>query len=191
MRWSRARSRSLVLMALALGVLPGTNRPSAAGQEARPPTASDPDPKLEKRIEELDKAIGQHIEAGRIAEAIPPAREKLDLLVRLRGKDHWQTADARRDLETYERLAKRPREVQDRFAEASRENTRAEQLYGQGQYARIAELRQQILATDREILGEGHPLTAGSYNNLAVTLHAQGKYAEAEAVHRRALAFRL
>ena len=40
-------------------------------------------------------------------------------------------------------------------------------------------------------LGEGHPDTATSYNNLAVTLRAQGKYAEAEAMHRRALAIRL
>ena len=88
MRCPSARSRSLALMALALGVLPGTTRPSAPGQEARPPTASDPDPKLEKRIEELDKAINAHLEAGRIAEAVPPAREKRDLLVRLRGRDH-------------------------------------------------------------------------------------------------------
>ena len=135
MRWSRARSRSLVLMALALGVLPGTNRPSAAGQEARPPAASDPDPKTEKRIEELDKAIRQQFEAGRIAEAVPPAREKLELLVRLRGTDHWQTGDARRDVETYERLAAGPRAVQDRFAEARRGAARAEQLYDRVQYA--------------------------------------------------------
>ena len=40
-------------------------------------------------------------------------------------------------------------------------------------------------------LGEDHPDTATSYNNLASTLRAQGKYAEAEAMHRRALAIKL
>ena len=40
-------------------------------------------------------------------------------------------------------------------------------------------------------LGEDHPDTADSYNNLAATLGDQGKYAEAEAMHRRALAIRL
>ncbi len=91
MRWPHARSRSLVLIALALGVLPWMTRPSAAGQEAGPPAASDADAKREKRIEDLDQTIERDLEAGRIAEAIPPAREKLDLLVRLRGKEHWQT----------------------------------------------------------------------------------------------------
>ena len=38
---------------------------------------------------------------------------------------------------------------------------------------------------------EGHPLIATSYNNLAVTLRDQGKPAEAEAMHRRALAIYL
>jgi tetratricopeptide (TPR) repeat protein len=40
-------------------------------------------------------------------------------------------------------------------------------------------------------LGEDHPHIAFSYNDLAVALNAQGKYAEAEALHRRALAIRL
>src|SRR5262245_47333287 len=120
MRRPPARLLTLALVALSLGVLTWVARTPTRGQEARPPAASDPDARLEKRIEDLDKAIGQHLEAGRIAAAIPPAREKLDLLARLRGKDHWQTGDARRDLDTYERLAARPREVQGRFAEARR-----------------------------------------------------------------------
>lgn len=109
MRWPPARSRSIALMALALGILPWTTRTSVPGQEARPPARSDPEAKLEKRIEDLEKTIRQHVEAGRIAEAVPPAREKLDLLARLRGTDHCQTGDARRDAETYERIAALPR----------------------------------------------------------------------------------
>ena len=109
MRWPPARLRTLTLMALALGLFPWTARTSALGQEATRPAARDADAESEKRIEDLGKTIGQHLDAGRIAEAIPPAREKLDLVVRLRGKEHWQTGDARRDLETFKRLAARPR----------------------------------------------------------------------------------
>ena len=47
------------------------------------------------------------------------------------------------------------------------------------------------LAITLEALGEGHPDTATSYNNVAATLLAQGKPAEAEAMHRRALAIGL
>ncbi len=191
MRWPHARSRALVLIALALAVRPWMTRASAAGQEARPPDASDADTKREKRIEDLEKTIDQNLAEGRIAEAIPPAREKLDLLIRLRGKDHWQAGDARRDVETYERLAAGPRAVRDRFAEARRAIARGEQLYGQGQYARASATFQEALPIDREILGEGHPETANSYNDLAVALSTQGKLAESEAMHRRALDIRL
>jgi tetratricopeptide (TPR) repeat protein len=191
MRWTVARSRSLALMALTLAIMPCAPRTLVTGQEAKSPAAGDSDTKLEKRLADLEKTIGQHVEAGRIAEAIPPARERLDLLVRLRGKDHWQAGDARRDVETYEQLAARPRDVQDRFAEARRSMARAEQLYGQGQYAQAAESFQKILTIDQEILGDGHPETADCYNNLAVNLADQGRPVEAEAMHRRALAIRL
>ena len=110
------------------------------------------------------------------------------LLVRLRGKDHWQTGDARRDLETYERLAAPPaRGPGSVRGGPSRGWLGSNELYGQGQYAQASELFQKTLAIRREILGEDHPDTATSYNNLAVTLQAQGKYAEAEAMLRKAL----
>ena len=40
------------------------------------------------------------------------------------------------------------------------------------------------------MLGEGHPDTATSYNNLAANLQAQGKYADAEPLFRTALEIR-
>ena len=49
-------------------------------------------------------------------------------------------------------------------------------------------MHRRALAIMLKALGEDHPDTATSYNNLALTLYAQGKYAEAEAMHRRALA---
>jgi len=150
-----------------------------------------PDADLAKRVEKLDSAINQRLDAGQIAEAVLPAREKLDLLARTRGKDHWQTGDARRDLETYHRLAGLPREVQDRYVKARQAITRASQLYARGQYAEAALLSQEDLSIRRDILGADHHETAASYNKLAATLRAQGKYTEVEAMHRRALAIYL
>ena len=48
----------------------------------------------------------------------------------------------------------------------------------------------QALAIRRRVLGEDHPDTAASYNNLACNLKAQGKYAEAEPLLPQALAIR-
>ena len=105
MRWSPPRSLAVVLAGLALSALPWTAPAPVHGQDTPPPAAPAPDADLAKRGEKLDSAINQRLDAGQIAEAVPPAREKLDLLARTRGKDHWQTGDARRELETYQRLA--------------------------------------------------------------------------------------
>ena len=191
MRWSPPRSLAVALAGLTLGALPWTASPRLHGQGPPPPAAPAPDADLEKRVEELDRAINRRLEAGQIAEALPPAREKLDLLARTRGKDHWQTGNARWDLVTYQRLAGLPREVQDRYAKAHRAEARAVQLYARGQYAEVALLCRETLTIRRDILGEDHPDIATSYSNLAVTLRAQGKYGEAEAMHRRALAIYL
>ena len=163
----------------------------ASRSRPRAPAAPAPDADLAKRGEKLDSAINQRLDAGQIAEAVLPAREKLDLLARTLGKDHWQTGDARRDLETYHRLAGLPREVQDRYAKARQADARANQLSDRGQHTEAALLFRETLTIRRDILGEDHPDTANSYNNLALTLRDQGKYTEAEAMHRRALAIYL
>ena len=185
------RSLAVALAGLTLGALPWTVPPQLHGQDSPPPPAHAPEADLAKRVEKLDSAINQRLDAGQIAEAVPPAREKLDLLAPTLGKDHWQTGDARRDLETCQRLAGLPREVQDRYVKARQAKTRASQLYARGHYAEAALLFQEDLSIRRDILGEDHPHTAVSYNNLAATLQAQGKYAEAEAMLRHALAISL
>ena len=61
----------------------------------------------------------------------------------------------------------------------------------QGKYAEAEPLYRKALAIRLKTLGEDHPDTAVSYNNLASNLNAQGKYAEAEPLYRKALAIRL
>ena len=47
---------------------------------------------------------------------------------------------------------------------------------------------EKVLAIFQKVLGEEHPDTATSYNNVAFNLTAQGKYVEAEPLYRKALA---
>ncbi len=190
MQWSPPRSLAVAvaLASMTMGGLPWRASPVAHGQVAPSPAASEADAELAKRVEKLDGTINPRVDAGQIADAVPPAMEKLDLLARIRGKDHWQTADARRDLETYRRIAGLPREAQDRFAKAHRAEARAIEVLALGQYAEAALLFQENLSIHRDLMGEDHPITATSYNNVAATLYEQGKYAEAEAMYRRAQA---
>ena len=52
-----------------------------------------------------------------------------------------------------------------------------------------AALREKVAAR-RETLGDKHPKTLGSINNMALLLQTQGKLAEAEPLYREALAGR-
>ncbi|MGB3639812.1 MAG: tetratricopeptide repeat protein [Rivularia sp. (in: cyanobacteria)] len=59
--------------------------------------------------------------------------------------------------------------------------------YGQGLYTLAEPLLVQCLSTVRSRLGENHPYTALSLNNLATLYHNQGKYEQAEPLYIQAL----
>ncbi|CCQ69689.1 Kinesin light chain [Crocosphaera watsonii WH 0402] len=58
----------------------------------------------------------------------------------------------------------------------------------QGKYTEAEPLLIQALAIYKEQLGENHPSTATSLNNLAALYYVQGKYTEAEPLYQQALA---
>jgi CHAT domain-containing protein len=188
MLWSLPRSLTVALAGATLGTFPWSVSAPICGQDSPATAAAAPDADPAQRADKLDASINQRLDAGQVAEAVAPAREKLDLLERTLGKDHWQTGDARGDVETYHRLASLAREVQDRYAKARQAEARGAQLCARGQYAEAALLFQENLSIRRDILGERHLDTAGGYNDLAVSLRHQGKAPEAERMHRRALA---
>src|SRR5262249_40424779 len=63
------------------------------------------------RVDSLDRAIGELEKEGQLVRAVAPAREVLAIRTRLQGAAHWETADARRRLETLTKVAAMPPET--------------------------------------------------------------------------------
>src|SRR6516165_117751 len=63
-----------------------------------------------QQVESLSKTINQLKSASQFAEAVEPARKVLATCQKALGPDHWQTADARRKVETLETIAALPEE---------------------------------------------------------------------------------
>ena len=59
-----------------------------------------------------------------------------------------------------------------------------------GQYAEAERIEREVLAATRRVLGEEHPDTLLSANNLAGSLSGRGKQAEAERIYREVLGAR-
>ncbi len=60
-------------------------------------------------------------------------------------------------------------------------------LYQQGMYSEAAQVAEEVLKVAENTFGPNHPQVATSLNNLALLYQAQGKYAEAEPLYKRAL----
>jgi CHAT domain-containing protein/Tfp pilus assembly protein PilF len=74
--------------------------------------------------------------------------------------------------------------------EANRLNGELAELYRQGRYQQALPLAQLIWEVRKQALGEEHPETLASLNNLAEMYAEVGDYARAEPLHLRALAIR-
>jgi len=66
-------------------------------------------------------------------------------------------------------------------------NQQVVQLFDQGKYKEAFALAEKALALAERVLGEEHPDTLTSVNNLAAAYDAQGRYGEAEPLYKRAL----
>jgi tetratricopeptide (TPR) repeat protein len=144
-----------------------------------------------KQVESLSKTINQLKRAGKFAEAVEPARKVLAICQKVCGPDHWQTADARRTIDDLQKIAALPEEGRQAMASVGALSDQEDAAYDGGRYADAIRLDRSLLEIRRRWLGEDHPDTAVSYNNLAGTLVDQGKLDEAEPLGRKALAIRL
>jgi len=110
----------------------------------------------------LNKQVIDLYRAGKYQEAIPIAREFLEISEKINGPDHPDTATSLNNLA---------------------------QLYqSMSDYAKAEPLFQRALAIREKALGPDHPDIATSLNDLAALYQYMGDYAKAEPLLRRALA---
>src|SRR5262249_43008060 len=102
--------------------------------------------------------------------------------------DHWQSADARRKVETLKAIAGLPEEGRRALATVPALRREILDTYGKARYADAERLGRQLMEVYSRGLGEGHSDTADGYSILAAVLYAQGRLPEAEATFRKALA---
>ena len=76
---------------------------------------------------------------------------------------------------------------QDERGRAALLDLRSSALRNAGKYADAQPLAKESLELRRKVLGEEHPDTISSTNNLAGCINHQGRYAEAEPMYRQAL----
>ena len=175
-------SGGLVVL-LGLGALPGWG--------AAPPAPPGELPAAQqKRLDQLGQELTQAAHAGAMGEALRLAKEVEALRRRWQGARHWQTIDAGYAIERWERLARLSEADQREAARALRRQAEADRLAARHRYAEAEKAYRDVLAIRQKLLGEEHPDTALSYNNLAANLNAQGKHREAQPLFQKALDLR-
>jgi CHAT domain-containing protein/tetratricopeptide (TPR) repeat protein len=135
---------------------------------------------LEGRLQELQ-------EAGKFEEALAVAEELAALRTRAQGADHWQALNAKQAVEAVRKTSRTGKEERAEYAQTFADQRQAEALVGKGRHREAQPLLEKVLAVRRKVLGEEHPDTAYSYNNLAYSVENQGRYKEAEEGYQKAL----
>jgi hypothetical protein len=173
--------RALLSVVLGLGLLPGL----AAAQPVGQGTLSEAD---EQQAQAWQEKINEHLDRDDMAQAQALAEVLYQLQKEKHGPEHWQTWDARFQVDEVRRLSKRRTEERRQLRQARALDVKATQHYQQRRFADAEQLLRQALAIRQKALPPGHPDLALSLNNLAATLRGQGKSAEAERLGRQAVA---
>jgi tetratricopeptide (TPR) repeat protein len=142
------------------------------------------------KVAKLNQQISQVWATGRFGEAMTPAREVLEIHTRLQGAEHWETVNARYQLDSLKQLASLPEEGQRAMLSARSESRRAIALEARAEYREAEKNHGTVLLELRRWRGEDHLDTAAAYNNLANNLRNQGRYAAALSLFQKALDIR-
>ena len=115
-------------------------------------------------IDSLSRQVVELYQAGKYEQAIPIARQLLEINEKIKGPEHPDTAGSLNNL--------------------------AALYYAMGEYAKVEPLYRRALTIYEKALGAEHPSTASSLNNLAEHYRALGDFAKAKPLYERALAIR-
>ena len=161
----------------------------ASAQEATPKPPYERMLKKEdaRRVEVLQDKIYGLQAADKYAGAIQLGDELVELRTKLQGEDHYETVNAKYYVAGLRKIAALDGVKRRSWPSAMQSVVKARQLESKGRYAEALLLQQATLDIRREVLGEDHPDTAKSYNNLAFNLELQGKSAEAQPLFQKVL----
>jgi CHAT domain-containing protein/Tfp pilus assembly protein PilF len=143
-----------------------------------------------KQAAELGEQIAKLYQDGQYAEAQEPAQRLLTLRTRVQGADHWQTGDARRELEDLRRLEHLPADQRAQLRESDELNGRVYRLWQAGKFKEALPLAQKALAIRRQLLGKDQSKLSVSLFNLGAQYQGLDDYAAAQACYEQALAIR-
>jgi Tfp pilus assembly protein PilF len=140
-----------------------------------------------KKASELQACVTRLEEAEKWDEAVQAAEELLELRKQAQGTDHWQTINARSQLEALRAAMRQTKELQKLYAGVPALERKANLWEALGRHREAQPLLENVLDISRKVLGEEHADTAICRGKLAVNLVAQGKHAAAEVELRKAL----
>jgi tetratricopeptide (TPR) repeat protein len=159
--------------------------PAAPPEQGRNLTAVE-----QQELDRLQGLLNRHVGAGRFEEAARVEQQMVSYRAERQGAGHWQVIDARLEGERWQWLSKVPAKDRAEVVRAMRVAVEGSQLKGRLLYREAEAKLRQALAIRQKALGEEHPETAISYNNVAVCLDDQGRHAEALPLYQKALALR-
>lgn len=127
-------------------------------------------------------------------EKFPEARKAREELLAIQTKRYgpsaWQVTDARLRVADVEQRARLTPDQRRRLDVANALSAKVDSLIAQSQYQAAVFPAEQVVAVQRELLGEKAPLFARSLNKLALLCYNLGDYRKAEPLLRQALEIR-
>jgi CHAT domain-containing protein/tetratricopeptide (TPR) repeat protein len=158
--------------------------PAGARQPAAPRELSKADA---ARAKELHAKSVELARAGKFAEAQGPVREILELYTRALGEDHFETGDARREVETLKKLAALPEADRAEYVKTYALSDEVKELQKRGRFEEALRPARQVLDTYRRLLGPDWSSVAVAAHQYGEALYYAERYGDAEAQFREAL----
>ena len=139
------------------------------------------------QVKALEASLTRHALLGDFEKATEASRQIAEFRRKYQGSTHWEAVDAVLEIEDWQRLAKVASKDRPTLLRVRRLNEQGAKLIEKGLSGKAEKPLREALAINKKVLGEDHPNTATSYNNLAACLEEQSKHVEALTLYRQAL----
>jgi tetratricopeptide (TPR) repeat protein len=192
----------LLFITIVVGLL-GSLSNQVSGQSQLPLPLSAEESAALKEAEQWNKKVIDLYKKGKFSEAIPLAKQSLEITEKVLGKEHLYVAATLNNLaalyveqgnyQQAEPLYQRSLTIKENILDkehpdvATALNNLGGLYQAQGSYQQAIPLFQRALAIREKALGDSDILVAVSLNNLGSLYTEQGNYQQAEPIYQRAL----